>query len=133
MGWTTPTDRSTGYVVTASDWNIVEDDLAFLYGDTGWTRVTYTNSWVDQGTDQVVGYRKIGTHVQLRGTMKSGTINTAAFTLPSGYRPPATLPFAVASNGAFGVLLVDSGGVVTPQIGSNLNFAVNGVMFDTLA
>ena len=47
MGWTTPTDRTTGYTVTAADWNVVEDNLTFLYGDAVWTNVSvFTHSRV---------------------------------------------------------------------------------------
>jgi hypothetical protein len=36
--------------------------------------------------------------VQLRGLIKSGTIATSAFTLPVGYRPPATLILSGITN-----------------------------------
>ena len=44
MPWTSPTDRSTGYTVTSVDWNIVEDNLTYLYGDSSWTVPTLANS-----------------------------------------------------------------------------------------
>lgn len=31
MGWTTPVTRSTGFVVTSTDWNAVENNLTYLY------------------------------------------------------------------------------------------------------
>lgn len=134
MGWTTPTDRSTGYVVSAADWNIVEDDLAFLYGDTAWTAVTaFANSWVNYGAPYYsAAYRKVGTRVYVRGMIKSGTINTAAFTLPTGYRPASTAVFAVDSGGAFGVVGVDSSGNVTVSTGVNTFTSLDNVSFDTI-
>lgn len=36
MAWTTPTTRSTGYVVLASDWNTdIVNNLLYLHGDAG--------------------------------------------------------------------------------------------------
>ena len=35
MAWATPTTRSTGYVVTASNWNEVVNDLRYLNGLDG--------------------------------------------------------------------------------------------------
>ena len=35
MAWTTPTTRSTGYVVTASNWNEIVNDLRYLKGLDG--------------------------------------------------------------------------------------------------
>lgn len=34
MAWTSTTDRSAGYIVTPTDWNIVEDNLTYLKGYT---------------------------------------------------------------------------------------------------
>jgi hypothetical protein len=115
MGWTTPTDRATGYVVSATDWNIVEDDLSFLYGDTGWTNVaSFTNSW--GAGSPAPAYMLIGRVVYLRGTLTAGTANTAAFTLPSGYRPSAAMTIAVASgsSGTDNNLAFATSGTVTP-------------------
>lgn len=93
---------------------------------TTWAPVTFTNAWVDfAGGVQACQYQSIGTQVYLRGAMKTGTIGLAAFTLPVGFRPPATLGFSLASNGAFGQLNIDSAGVVNPAIGSNVIFHIN--------
>lgn len=57
-----------------------------------WTPVTFQNSWVNNGgVDQVCQYRKIGDIVYLRGSMGSGALSSIAFTLPTGFRPPALL------------------------------------------
>lgn len=105
--------------------------------DTGWTTVTYSNSWVDYGSGySSVGYRKVGSRVFLRGAMKSGTVGSAAFTLPTGYRPTGNIGVAVYSNNGSGsveaVLTITSAGVATPTFGSNVFFSVDNVSFDTV-
>jgi len=35
MAWATPTTRSTGYIVTASNWNEIVNDLRYLKGLDG--------------------------------------------------------------------------------------------------
>jgi hypothetical protein len=35
MAWATPTTRSTGYIVTASNWNQIVNDLRYLKGLDG--------------------------------------------------------------------------------------------------
>jgi hypothetical protein len=134
MGWTTPTDRTTGYTVTAADWNIVEDNLSFLYGDTGWTNVgSFTNSWANAGTGFNAAYRMEGTRVKLRGVIHSGTIGSAAFTLPAGYRPAQNCFFATSSNSLFGQCNITTAGVVTPAVGSNVSFVIDNISFDVLS
>lgn len=114
-----PKTWTTNEVLTAADLNAA-------LASTAWTAVTFTNSWVDFGSGhQAVQYRKVGDMVQVRGLMKTGTINTVAFTLPSGFRPPATLLYACVSNDLFGELQVTSAGTVTPAAGSNVHFSVN--------
>ncbi|MEI5579565.1 hypothetical protein, partial [Streptomyces brasiliscabiei] len=73
-------------LVPASLLDQYNDNDNFLYGDTAWTAASgYTNGWgVYSG---VVGFRKIGTKVELRGLFSAGTIGNPAFTLPAGYRP----------------------------------------------
>ena len=128
MGWTTPTDRTTGYTVTAADWNIVEDDLSFLYGDTGWTNVSaFTNSWVAGSV--APAYILIGRVVWLRGDIQSGTAGTVAFTLPSGYRPSAQMVYPANISGGVTVnqIVIASTGTVILATSShtflsNINF-----------
>jgi hypothetical protein len=105
---------------------LTNTDLNASLASTAWTAVTFTNSWVDLGgAFQTCQYRKVGDIVYVRGYMKTGTINTAAFTLPSGFRPPASLEWSTMSNGALGQIRVDSGGIFNPVTGSNVNFSVN--------
>jgi hypothetical protein len=125
MGWTTPTDRSTGYVVSATDWNVVEDNLTFLYGDTGWTTVaSFSNSW--GATASAPAYILLGRIVYLRGAMTAGTANTTAFTLPAGYRPSLASSFMCSQNGGTSGIIVNlsTTGAVQP-LTSGLCWLVN--------
>lgn len=123
MGYTTPTDRTTTYTVTAVDWNILEDNSTFLFGDTTWTNVaSFTNSWTSVQTPRFI---LLGRIVYLNGVITGGTIATTAFTLPVGYRPSASCLLAASSNNAFANMLITSAGLVQPHTGSTTNFSVD--------
>lgn len=83
--------------------------------------VGFANSWTNFGSgyNDAAYYKDPLGVVHLRGLIKSGTVGSTAFTLPSGYRPPATSAFPVASNAAFGYLEIGSSGVVIPRSPSN--------------
>lgn len=91
----------------------------------GWIAVSggigFQNSWVNYGGgEQAMQYRKVGDVVELRGTIKSGTVGfVPAFTLPAGYRPPAPIAVAVPANGAFGAVYIAATGDVDVFVGSN--------------
>lgn len=103
---------------------------------TPWITPTLTNSWVrfdaNAPPPQYRGY--VNGDVQLRGVMKSGTINASAFTLPVGFRPVIANGYngPVASNTAFGYVNVNSSGLVVPVVGSNVWYSFDGVIFSTL-
>lgn len=84
--------------------------------------VGFQNSWVNfgGGPDTIAYMKDALGFVHVRGAMKSGTINTTAFTLPVGYRPGNTVAFATTSNNLFGSITVDSSGNVNPNVGSNV-------------
>jgi hypothetical protein len=138
MAWTAPRTWVVGEVPDASLMNLhLRDNLLYLAGEVAWTAPALTNGWVnfDGGTQfTAAGYRKIGDLVFLKGLIKTGTINTAAFTLPVGYRPPANsgVAYGVASNDLFGVLVINPSGTVVPTNGSNVWFQLDGVMFSTI-
>lgn len=96
-----------------------------------WVAVSFSNSWVDfGGAYETAAYMKdkLG-FVHLKGVIKTGTIGTACFTLPAGYRPSATTYMACASNGSIGVLQITSAGVATPVNGSSSSFGISGLTF----
>lgn len=104
-------------------------EIAAATEPTTWTGVTYQNSWVDYGSGyQGVQYRKIGDVVHLRGLMKNGTESVAAFTLPTGFRPPADLSLiALCSSNVVCLANLDTDGVYTPDFstGNNSYYVVN--------
>lgn len=96
-----------------------------------WNAPVFANAWANLAApNNPAGYWKDSFGVvHLRGGIQSGTINTAAFTLPIGYRPNNTEVFAVTSNGAFGSVSVSSAGAVTPTVGSNVSVYLDGLTF----
>jgi hypothetical protein len=105
-------------------------EVADTITPTAWTAVTFTNSWVNFGAgEQDVEYRKIGDLVFVRGAMKSGTVGSASFTLPVGFRPPAIVYFAVPSNSLYGQFRISSAGAATLTSGSNVSALLDGVSF----
>lgn len=82
----------------------------------------FANSWVNYGgSDMTARFRRIGKVVYLTGTIKSGNSGSAAFTLPAGYRPSATLRIGTdawdgTAGRVDGLILITSAGVVTPYV-----------------
>jgi hypothetical protein len=110
---------------------VIESDAELHSEGEAWLTPTLGNSWVDfGGALGTIRYRKDAEgFVHLRGVMKTGTINTTAFTLPAGYRPAADTRFACVSNNAFGVCSISGAGVVNPSVGSNVSFSLDGITF----
>lgn len=120
-----PKTWTTNEVLTAADLNAA-------LASTAWTAVTFTNSWVDfAGGFQVCQYRKVGDMVQVRGQMKSGSLSLAAFTLPSGFRAPASMYFPTdcTGGGSMGVLFTNSAGLVRLDAGATTNVSLNVIQF----
>jgi hypothetical protein len=105
---------------------VVAHRHVFSLEPTAWVAPSFSNGWANAAGVQAVQYRRVGDEVQLRGVMASGTVGAAAFTLPAGFRPPATLYLACSSNNVYGQMTVTNAGVVTPTVGSNVWFAVVG-------
>lgn len=104
------------------DWRFV--------GVTG--QPAFTAAWVNYGAPYANAAFKLGPDgtVRLHGTIKSGTLSSAAFTLPPGYRPAATIPFLVLSNGVAGRVDVGADGTVTPiSPSSNLSVVLDQIIF----
>jgi len=100
---------------------------------TAWTAPGYINTWSDFGSGFQPGqYRKVGDSVEIRGIIKGGSVNFAAFTLPAGYRPPNALMFSTISFDAFGQIRINVAGDVIPTTpASNTSFAI-GCRFSVL-
>lgn len=88
-----------------------------------WMTPTLLNSWVNKGGTNVPARFRIDSNglVTGQGLVKSGTLNTIAYTMPKGYPPDEliTVP-AVSNNGSangYGTLTIDSSGNVLPADG----------------
>jgi hypothetical protein len=135
MTWVPPNIHfAVHQILTSPDMNDVSTDLSYVYGDTSWIAVaSFSNGWSNFGSGvTAAGYRKVGTVVFLRGGITGGSANTAAFTLPTGYRPIGIEEFAVAAGGSFAQWKVDSSGVVTQQAGGTGINDLSTIHFDTL-
>jgi hypothetical protein len=90
-----------------------------LIGATG--NPAFANSWInfDVADTSAAFWRDPFGWIHLRGLIKNGTVGSAAFTLPPGFRPPKREVFATISNGAVGRVDVQADGLVIPQSPSN--------------
>jgi hypothetical protein len=92
----------------------------------------FTNSWVSYGAPYSnAGYvRTPDGWVELIGVIKTGTVGSAAFTLPPGVRPATSKPLGTLSNGVFGRVDIGSDGTVTPVSPSNnASVVLDGLRF----
>jgi hypothetical protein len=102
---------------------------AVAAGGGAFSAPTLAGAWVNTGgASTTAGYIKdpMG-FVHLRGTVKSGA--GAIFTLPTGYRPSATVEYAVPGDGAYAQVSITSAGVVTQVVGA----AVLGLSLDSIS
>lgn len=98
---------------------------------------TFQNGWSNYGGGfSSAGFRKYPDgRVRLRGMIGGGTVSGSAtgtgFTLPVGYRPPATLLFDVQSGSALGRVDIDPTGAVRLYSGVSGWFSLDNIEFDT--
>lgn len=91
----------------------------------------FANSWVNFGAspNPPAQFYRRGGRVYLDGYIKSGTVGTPAFTLPTGYRPKDQAGYAVYAGGAFGWTVVNPNGDVILALGSNTLVTLSGLSF----
>lgn len=98
-----------------------------------WTAPTLSNSWVDYDGSHTAAYTKNNGLVRTQGWLKNGALGSAAFTLPSGYRPAQDLRWIAYSStaaGTIGVLRINTNGEVIPSApGDNGHFSIDGIVF----
>lgn len=114
--------KSTATFAAAGKWHVV--------GNTG--EPALQNSWAHYGSPYAkAAYLKdVSGFVRFTGIVASGTIGSAAFTLPPGFRPATDEIFVAISNNAVGRLDVNTDGTVVPQSPStNTWVSLSGVQF----
>jgi hypothetical protein len=81
----------------------------------------FVNGWINYGSPYSnAGYLKSPDGwVRLVGVIKSGTVGSAAFTLPAGLHPATLKSLLTLSNGVAGRVDIGSDGSVTPLSPSN--------------
>ena len=80
-----------------------------------WQDATLENSWANVGSPYYnAGYYKdpFGI-VRLRGRVDSGSSGTVALTLPTGFRPNATIKLPAEDSGSVASVTINSSGQVT--------------------
>lgn len=112
-----------------------DTSLATLESALAWTTISsFDNSWVNVGSPyNATGYLK-DKHgfVHLTGRIKDGTVGNSAFTLPTGYRPPATIMLDAISNNTIAKVTIASNGTVTPVAPTdNTWLQLDGLLFYT--
>lgn len=100
-----------------------------------WRIPTFQNGWVEYDSNYPVRYRKENGRVWVKGLAKSGTIGTAIFTFPIGYRPTANARYFVTrghTGSAFvtNYLYVHADGSLIIQSGTNVECSLDGISFD---
>ena len=98
-----------------------------------WQTPTLLNGWLQESfpTDfNDVQFRSLGDkRVEIRGLAVGGTVGQPIFNLPVGFRPLLEYLFVVNSNNAFGRVDITAGGDVQAVTGSNVFFALDGIVF----
>lgn len=127
---------TTKTIISTSGWGVpITDEVnrmtPLVIAPTAWVNASYLNGWSTFPGYQPAAYRKIGDIVYLRGVIANGTMNTDAFYLPTGFRPPSDLlvpQLASGPNAAVMIVRASTGGVI-PQVyatgGSNAWFTIS--------
>lgn len=100
-----------------------------------WASASYNTGWGDYGGGYSgAKYRKFGDLVMLMGlVVRSSGVATTIFTLPSGYRPVASIMFSQIANDAVARIGVDGSGNVILQAGAATPWVnLTGIVFSTL-
>lgn len=98
MAWTTPTDRATGYIVTASVYNAeVIENLKYLHGDSG---VIALANIVQSGSGASAVGAAAGWRITTAGTFQSGsTASTDSILLSTVSGDATDWRFVTAASG----------------------------------
>ncbi|QNU22341.1 hypothetical protein IC805_05215 [Geobacillus thermoleovorans] len=114
----------------------IDDSETIQTQNRGWIALTLLNGWTNYGSGfETAGYYKdaLG-FIHIKGLIKSGAMGTAAFVLPSGYRPSYRKMFPVLTSGGIGRVDIDTGGnVLIMNYGTAANgyVSLDGIVFNT--
>lgn len=92
-----------------------------------WARPALQHGWLDFSTSLVARYTKLATGlVVISGSVKSGTIGTSAFVLPTAFCPDQEVDISPWSTGETdSKLVILPSGLVVPVTGSNTQFSLD--------
>lgn len=96
-----------------------------------WITPTLQNGWTNLGGgNATAGYYKHDGRVYIKGTVTGGTVPSAVFTLPAGYRPLETYIYgAAAAASAYARINLQADGQVIVQQGSTTWTALGNISF----
>lgn len=112
-------------------WNVI-GQVEEWHEVGGTNEPAFENSWANVGGNYETAafYKDPFGVVRLKGMVDSGTNNTAAFTLPVGYRPAAYLRFeASQTSNARVIIEVRGDGSVIPVTGTTNGAGLEAVSF----
>jgi len=107
----------------------VAPETPHIVGATG--QPAFANSWVVfSASFTATFFVDLSANIHLSGRIKSGTLGSAAFTLPTGHRPLQTRSFFVADAVDGGIVTVNTDGTVVPEATcSNTWVSLDGIHF----
>ena len=88
----------------------------------------FTNSWANVGSHTAAFYKDPWGIVRFKGQVNTGTVGTAAFTLPSTYRPTTTTKITTNANNAFAYAIINTTGTVVLYT-SNVTHSLDNIQF----
>ena len=90
----------------------------------------FWNGWVNfPGSNSAGFYKDRLGYVHLKGFVRFGAVPGNVFVLPAGYRPAKQLILPTVADHAFASVLIGQGGQVSTQVGSNVWFSLDGIVF----
>ena len=96
-----------------------------------WITPTFLNGWLNFGSPYAnlkIMKDSMG-FVHIKGFIKSGTIPSAIFNLPVGYRPIEKLVFLIASATTTGQIIIETNGNVMADAGSTTWMCLDVITF----
>lgn len=134
-GWASPGDLLNGALVDCRFSKVARSDAEILATyQAGMPSGGTTYPKLAGVTSMAAGYRKtLQGDVVLKGRIKSGSVGSAVFTLPAGYRPSEDRVFDVHAESStasvIGAVTVKATGDVVVSLGANALVSLDGIRF----